>query len=88
MYQNIKTKELLIFLKQHKQGFTDDDGVYHKPCSLEELVESLEVIDDLLTIMKSKSLLNKKRGLKQVITGRLALACGEHVHIGGNNFFK
>jgi len=31
----------------------------------------MELIDDLLVIMKSKSLLNKKNGLKRLISGRI-----------------
>lgn len=88
MFTNIKIEEVLIFAKQGTQGFTTDDGDVVEPKSKEEVLEDIELIDDLLTIMKSKMLLNKKRGLKAVIDGRLSLAVApESVRIGGTNHF-
>jgi len=87
MFKNIRLEEVLIFAKQGTQGFTTDDDVV-EPKTKEEVLEDIELIDDLLSIMKSKSLLNKKRGLKAVIDGRLALAVApESVRIGGTNHF-
>jgi hypothetical protein len=88
MFKNIKLEEVLIFAKQGIEGFTTDEGDIVEPKSKEEVLEDLELIDDLLSIMKSKSLLNKKRGLKTVIDGRLSLAVlPDTVRIGGTNYF-
>lgn len=37
--------------------------------TVEGVYEELKLIDDLLVIMKSKSLLNKKQGLKRLLSG-------------------
>jgi hypothetical protein len=88
MFTNIKIEEVLIFAKQGIQGFTTDDGDIVEPKTKEEVLEDIELIDDLLSIMKSKMLLNKKKGLKAVIDGRLALAVApDSVRIGGTNHF-
>lgn len=41
----------------------------------ESVFNDLKLIDDLLVIMKSKSLLNKKRGLKRLLSGRIEMSC-------------
>lgn len=88
MFRNIKLEEVLIFAKQGVQGFTTDDGHVVEPKSKEEVLEDIELIDDLLSIMKSKMLLNKKKGLKAVIDGRLSLAVDpDSVRVGGTNHF-
>ncbi len=88
MFRNIKLEEVLIFAKQGVQGFTTDDGEVIEPKSKEEVLQDIELIDDLLSIMKSKMLLNKKKGLKAVIDGRLALAVApDSVRVGGTNHF-
>jgi len=88
MFKNIKIQEVLIFAKQGVQGFITDDGDVVKPKSKEEVLADIELIDDLLSIMKSKMLLNKKKGLKAVIDGRLALAVApESIRVGGTNNF-
>lgn len=88
MFRNIKIKEALIFAKQGVKGFTTDDGDVIEPKSKEEVLEDIELIDDLLSIMKSKMLLNKKRGLKATIDGRLSLAVApESIRVGGTNHF-
>lgn len=89
MFRNVKLEEVLIFAKQGLQGFTTDDGDVVEPKSKEEVLEDIELIDDLLSIMKSKMLLNKKKGLKAVIDGRLSLAVApESIRVGGTNHFK
>jgi len=88
MFKNIKLEEVLIFARQGVKGFTTDDGYVVKPKSKEKVLEDIELIDDLLSIMKSKMLLNKKKGLKTVIDGRLALAVApESIRVGGTNHF-
>lgn len=39
----------------------------------ESVFNDLKLIDDLLVIMKSKSLLNKKKGLKRLISMRIEM---------------
>lgn len=88
MFKNIKLEEVLIFAKQGIEGFKTDDGDVVKAKSKEEVLEDIELIDDLLSIMKSKMLLNKKKGLRAVIDGRIALAVVPNsVRIGGTNNF-
>ena len=88
MFKNIKLSEVLIFAKQGVEGFTTDDGDVVNPKSKEEVLEDIKLIDDLLSIMKSKMLLNKKKGLKAVIDGRLALAVvSKSIRAGGTNHF-
>lgn len=41
--------------------------------TVEGVYEELKLIDDLLVIMKSKSLLNKKRGLNRLLSGRIEM---------------
>lgn len=74
MFAEIKGKELVIMAKVIKNGFIDENGKNVEGKSLEETLELIEMIDDLLIIMKSKSLLNKKRGLKRAISGRIEMA--------------
>lgn len=55
--------------------------------SAEEINQELTLIDDMLSIQKSKSLLNKKKGFKQAIKGRIALEVApETVRVGQTNF--
>jgi len=42
--------------------------------TVEGVYEELKLIDDLLVIMKSKSLLNKKQGLKRLLSGRIEMS--------------
>lgn len=88
MFRIIKLNEALIFAKQGLQGFTTDEGDIVAPKTKDEVLEDIELIDDLLSIMQSKVLLNKKRGLRAVIDGRLSLAVEpESVRVGGTNNF-
>lgn len=75
MFKEIKGKEMVIMAKVIKNGYVDDNGQVVPGQSLEETLETMELIDDLLVIMKSKSLLNKKRDLKRLLSGRIEMAC-------------
>lgn len=74
MFREIKGKEMVILAKVIKNGYVDDNGQVVPGQSLEETLETMELIDDLLVIMKSKSLLNKKRNLKRVLSGRIEMS--------------
>lgn len=74
MFKEIKGKEMLIMAKVIKNGYVDDNGQVVPGKSLEDTLEEMELIDDLLVIMKSKSLLNKKRNLKRVLSGRIEMS--------------
>jgi hypothetical protein len=74
MFSNINTQETLLFAKSMKQGFTSEDGVCYPPLSNEEIVDELELIDNMLSVMKSKSLLNKKRNLSKCLDGLISSA--------------
>lgn len=74
MFKEIKGKEMLIMAKVIKNGYVDDNGQVVPGKSLEDTLEEMELIDDLLVIMKSKSLLNKKQGLKRLLSGRIEMS--------------
>lgn len=74
MFKEIKGKEMVILAKVIKNGYVTEDGEIVEGKSLEETLEEMELIDDLLVIMKSKSLLNKKRNLNRVLSGRIEMA--------------
>lgn len=74
MFKEIKGKEMVILAKVIKNGYVTEDGEIVEGKSLEETLEEMELIDDLLVIMKSKSLLNKKRNLKRVLSGRIEMS--------------
>jgi len=74
MFTEIKGKEMVIMAKVIKNGYVDEDGQVVPGLSLEETLETMELIDDLLVIMKSKSLLNKKRDLKRLLSGRIEMS--------------
>lgn len=57
-----------------RNGYVDENGETVEGKSLEETLETMELIDDLLVIMKSKSLLNKKQGLKRLLSGRIEMS--------------
>jgi hypothetical protein len=44
--------------------------------SKEEMLADLELIDDLLVLQKSKSLLNRKKNLKAQLEARIGLSLG------------
>jgi hypothetical protein len=88
MFRNISIPEVLIFAKQGIEGFVTEDGSVVAPKSKEDVLVEIELIDDLLSIMKSKVLLNRKKGLRAVIDGRLSIAVADDsVRIGGTNHF-
>lgn len=74
MFTEIKGKEIAIMAKVIKNGYVDENGETVEGKSLEETLETMELIDDLLVIMKSKSLLNKKRGLNRILSGRIEMS--------------
>lgn len=71
MFNNINLLEVKIFATQMKNGFTSEEGVKYDPLTNEEILENLELIDNMLTVMKSHSLLNRKKGLKKTLDGLL-----------------
>lgn len=74
MFTVIKGKEMVILAKVIRNGYVDDNGQVVPGKSMEETLEEMELIDDLLVIMKSKSLLNKKRNLKRLLSGRIEMS--------------
>lgn len=61
-FTNIPIRDLPIWIKVFKQ-----DGI----TSAEEIQQELTLIDDLLTLQKSQSLLNRKRRLRDQIEDRI-----------------
>lgn len=85
MFTEIKGKEIVILAKIIKNGYINEDGEVVKEKSLEETLEEMELIDDLLVIMKSASLLNKKRGLKRTLSGRIEMSVKNSSIVSGSS---
>jgi len=85
MFTEIKGKEMVILAKVIKNGYVDDNGQVVPGKSLEDTLEEMELIDDLLVIMKSKSLLSKKRNLKRALSGRIEMACKNSSIVPGSS---
>lgn len=66
-FKQIQLRELPTWVKVLKE-----DGITDK----EEMLTELNLIDDLLTLQKSQSLLNRKRGLKDQLEARIAYEIG------------
>lgn len=73
-FANIPIRDLPIWVKVFKQ-----DGI----TSAEEIQKELTLIDDLLTLQKSRSLLRRKRRLKDQLEDRIGAELGlrfsEHI---------
>lgn len=74
MFREIKLQEAAVLAQVITTDHTDECGNTIKGKDLNGCLKEMELIDDLLSIMKSKSLLNKKRGLKRVISGRIEMS--------------
>ena len=85
MFTEIKGKEIAIMANVIKNGYVDEDGEVVKSKSLEETLEEMELIDDLLVIMKSKSLLNKKQGMKRLLSGRIEMSVKNSSIVSGSS---
>lgn len=71
-FRNISIRELPTWVKvlqQEPNAITDKF----------ELLAELNLIDDLLTLQKSQSLLNRKRNLKAQLEARIGLELGHNV---------
>ena len=76
MFTNINLKEAVLLAKTINQTAKNT----------QEVLEDMTLIDDLLSIMKSKSLMNKRHKLKNQLSARIAISVGDkNVMIGGNN---
>lgn len=70
----IKNDELPVWINVLSTEQVHKDGtVYPAITKPEKLMNELNLINDLLKLQKMKALLNKKRGLKDVISGRIAM---------------
>jgi len=90
MFKEIKGREIVIMAKAISTDHYNDEGELIKGKSMEETLEDMELIDDLLVIIKSKSLLSKKHGLKRLLSGRIEMSCecstitpgSSNIHLG------
>lgn len=85
MFKEIKGKEISIMANVIKNGYVDDNGQVVPGKSLEETLEEMELIDDLLVIMKSKSLFNKKRDIKTVLSERIEMSVKNSSIVSGSS---
>lgn len=71
----IKNDELPVWINvlSNERIDKEDGTVYPAITDPEKLMNELNLINDLLKLQKMKALLNKKRGLKDVISGRIAM---------------
>lgn len=66
-FANIPLRDLPIWVRVFKkEGIT----------SAEEIQKELTLIDDLLTLRKCRSLLNRKRGLRDLLEDRIGVEIG------------
>ena len=86
-FENIKVNEAAIFATIMNDGFINEDGRFIKGIPKSEILGEIQLIDTMLSVMKSGRLLNrKKNGLKKVIDGLLSIATtDESIIIGGSN---
>jgi len=70
-FYHITTEELPLLAKTLKKETISDDGTRYPERSNEDTLETLELIDDLLSIRKSKSLMMKKRGYQVALSKRI-----------------
>lgn len=69
-FKQIQIRELPTWIKVFKmEGITDK----------EEMLSDLNLIDDLLTLQKSQSLLSRKRNLKAQLEARIGKELGHNV---------
>lgn len=66
-FKQIQIRELPTWVNVLKEN-----GIFDKV----EMLAELNLIDDLLTLQKSQSLLNRKRGLKDQLEARIAFEIG------------
>lgn len=71
-FRNISIRELPTWVKVLQQ---EPDAITDKF----DLLAELNLIDDLLTLQKSQSLLNRKRNLKAQLEARIGLELGHNV---------
>lgn len=83
-FTEIKDSEVLIFYRNGVNGFYDGDG-FVKPKKPKQVLKDIETIDQLLIIQKLKSLLNKKRGLKQMFNKIIQNSISKDAISGTNN---
>lgn len=69
-FKQIQIRELPTWVNVLKEN-----GIFDKV----EMLAELNLIDDLLTLQKSQSLLNKKRNLKAQLEARIGLELGHNV---------
>ena len=65
-FKQISIRELPTWMKVFRQHSMNK----------EEMLADLELIDDLLVLLKSKSLLNRKKNLKSQLEARIAFELG------------
>lgn len=66
-FANIPIRDLPIWVKVFKK-----EGI----SSAEEIQKELTLIDDLLTLRKCRSLLNRKKGLRDLLEARISCELG------------
>lgn len=77
MFTNINLKETAVFARIMNNGYYDENGKYVNPTPKENILEEIELIDNMLSIIKSASLLNKKRNVRKMLDGILAISVGD-----------
>jgi hypothetical protein len=85
MFTNINLKEAAVFARIMNNGYHDENGKFVKPTPKENILEEIELIDNMLSIMKSASLLNKKRNVKKMLDGILAISVGDDSVVPGSS---
>jgi len=84
MFSNISLSELPLLAREFKKAYLSEDGQAYAEKSTEELLADIELVDHMLGVLKSKSLLNKKRGTNKMLDGLLAMATGDETVVPGS----
>lgn len=85
MFTNIKLSEVSIFAKNMSVDSYDEDGNFYAAKSPEEILETIELIDNMLSVMKSRSLMNKKRNVKKMLDGLISMSIGDTSVVPGHS---
>ena len=80
----MKEEEALIFYKLITEGF-EMEGEKIPPKSPEEAIKSIELTDQMLIILKTKSLLSRKIGVRKLLTKLLVNHISNNAIPGTNN---
>lgn len=85
MFTQIKLPEAALLARTMKANLVLDDGTICPAKDNEQILDDMILIDNMLSVMRSKALLNRKSGTKKMLDGLLAIATGDTSVIPGTS---